>query len=197
MAEIPPDELAQVRRVLGRFAAPKADKQIFYDLCFAICAPQTKFEQNKPTIERLAANNFFEEDIPEWVLRDILTPVRFFNVKTGRLIKAKKQFPFVREVVRGKGSGHSKRMLLKRDIDGLGMKTTSHFLRNQGVQDLAIIDTHILKFLNEESVSGDKKYLKLEEAFGEIADSMWLTIAELDTYLWKVASGTSWEDFVF
>jgi len=200
LKEIPAEELVEVRKVLGRFAAPKADAQIFYDLCFAICAPQTKFEQNKPVIEELASLDFFETQIPDWVLRETITPVRFFNVKADRLIAAKKQFPLVLAALQAsERSAHEKRMYLKSMIAGLGMKTTSHFLRNQGHQDLAIIDTHILKFLGEEKKSsiGVPKYLRLEAAFGEICSGMGVSPAELDTYLWKTYSGTEWKDFVF
>ena len=189
----------EISKILGRFAAPKSDEDIFYDVCFAICAPQTTYEANKPCIDKLRKEDFYMKGIPGWILHEILTPVRFFAVKTDRVLIAKHIFPDILRVLRSDRSNHHKRMNLKTMVKGFGMKTTSHFLRNQGATDLAIIDTHILKFLNEDpnkSVS-EKRYLILEAAFAEIADGMGVSTAMLDAYLWKVASGTDWKDFVY
>jgi len=194
---IPPSELAEVRKVLGRFNAPKTDRDIFYDVCFTINAPQTTFKKNRPTVEILKNAQFYEEGMPIWMLRDVMKPVRFFNVKSDRLLKAREQMPQILKILRSEKPSKVIRMELKEAVDGFGMKTTSHFLRNQGHEGLAIIDTHILKFLNETSVSGIPKYLALEEAFEKIADGMGVSIAELDTYLWKKYSGTSWHEFTF
>jgi thermostable 8-oxoguanine DNA glycosylase len=77
------------------------------------------------------------------------------------------------------------------------MKAASHFLRNQGAQELAIIDVHILKFLEHPPPKNRREYLALEALFKARAQDTMLTPAELDVYLWKIYSKTPWADFVY
>jgi thermostable 8-oxoguanine DNA glycosylase len=81
--------------------------------------------------------------------------------------------------------------------------------------DIAIIDTHIIKFLAEElcvtfgltyeeavkefrkQATRKEGYLGLEKLFQNIAKQNRLSYMELDSYLWKNYSGTSWEDFKY
>lgn len=97
------------------------------------------------------------------------------------------------------------------NIKGLGMKAASHFLRNQGYTDLAVIDVHIIRFLSKyvkpidyeftdgliPVVSNMKNYLHWEDRFREIADKYDLSVAELDAIIWKQRSNTDWKDFVY
>jgi N-glycosylase/DNA lyase len=104
------------------------------------------------------------------------------------------------------------------NVKGLGYKASSHFLRNLGYGDnITIIDTHIIKFLKEIENQYPKRYeglwlqlkntedshltksiyLKLEKIFQNIAKENKVSCAELDSWLWKNYSGTSWEDFKY
>lgn len=77
------------------------------------------------------------------------------------------------------------------------MKTASHFLRNQGEKSLAIIDTHIIKYLQGEQHRNAREYLEMETEFRKRADEVGMSVAALDAYVWKVSSGTFWKDFIF
>jgi len=194
---ISPEDRQHINETLKKFAVTKSDADVFYDVCFAICAPQTTFAANRPCIEQLRSADFYSTPMPEWVLEETLTPVRFFRTKAQRVLAARHIMPDILKVVRGNGADYKKRSELKSMVKGFGMKAASHFLRNQGALGLAIIDTHILKFLNEPEgkTPSDKHYLILEEAFAEIADAEGLSVAGLDAFLWKTYSGTPWEEF--
>jgi N-glycosylase/DNA lyase len=96
------------------------------------------------------------------------------------------------------GSGLERREKLVQDIKGLGMKEASHFLRNIGFKDVAIVDFHIIDLLNREGLieygrrSGSLtkvKYLEIEKVLRELADRVGMNLAELDLYLWYIETG--------
>jgi len=214
----------------------KTKRAIFYDLCFCICAPQTTFKSNIKVIKELKRSEFYEKPIDLFMgtfqreknnLKKLLKPVRFYNNKARYLIGAKYKFPQVLNLIwkehgdycyLNKDCGYDKREWLVKNIKGMGMKAASHFLRNLGYDALAIIDTHIIKFMAEypafcitnakenkieraeqyrKMATTNKGYETLESFFQTIAGHMNLTTAELDALVWKNYSKTTWEDFKY
>jgi N-glycosylase/DNA lyase len=95
---------------------------------------------------------------------------------------------------------HAKSLKLDRDwlaenVKGLGYKESSHFLRNVGCDDYAIIDFHIIDILVENKLIkrlktlNKKRYLEIEKILKKLADASGLTLAELDFYLWYMETG--------
>ena len=84
---------------------------------------------------------------------------------------------------------------LVNNIKGIGYKEASHFLRNIGFDDYAIIDFHIIdiltryKIIEKPKYLSKKKYLEIEEILRKIAKQTNLTLAELDLYLWYMETG--------
>jgi len=82
-----------------------------------------------------------------------------------------------------------------KNIKGLGYKEVSHFLRNIGFDDYAIIDFHIIDILVRHDIIKKpktltkKKYLEIENKLRKIAEKTNLTLAELDLYLWYLETG--------
>ena len=81
------------------------------------------------------------------------------------------------------------------NVKGLGYKEASHFLRNIGFDDYAIIDFHIVdilanhKLIERPKTMTKKKYLEIEKLLGALAEKTDLTLAELDLYLWYMETG--------
>lgn len=72
----------------------------------------------------------------------------------------------------------------------------SHFLRNIGFLDVAILDRHILRaMVNHKLVKKAPKgltrgrYLKLESALRKFAKKLGMSLGELDLYLWYLGTG--------
>jgi N-glycosylase/DNA lyase len=88
-----------------------------------------------------------------------------------------------------------RRTWLVQNIKGLGYKEASHFLRNIGFDDYAIIDSHILELLERYNLIKQpktltkKKYIEIESLLQKIAQQTHLTLAELDLYLWYLETG--------
>lgn len=180
---------------VSEITADKTDENIFYDLCFCLCAPQTTFESNRAVLQDLVDADFYRERISKKELIEIVKRVRFKNNKAKYLLEAKNIFPFILDIVHGDKDCIEKRNVLVDSVLGMGMKVASHFLRNQGCIDLAIIDTHILKFLEAPYPTTNRKYEELEREFKLASEQYGLTLAELDAYIWKKFSGVSWKDF--
>ncbi|MEK6833841.1 MAG: hypothetical protein AABY32_07395 [Nanoarchaeota archaeon] len=195
--EVVTDELEIIKNIKNKYFIPtKSDEQIFYDLCFCLCVPQITYRKNKKIQDQLKSFNFYANDIPLEQLYITLKPTRFYRNKTKSLLNAKNKFNFILDVVRSNKTELEKRKLLVDNIFGFGMKTSSHFLRNQGAIDLAIIDTHILKYLNANQPRNKKEYLFLEDVFRNCAKGNGLSVVELDMMIWKSQSGISWDEFI-
>jgi N-glycosylase/DNA lyase len=76
------------------------------------------------------------------------------------------------------------------------MKEASHFLRNIGFTEIAVIDRHILKHLKSEGLVRKihknitrRRYLLLEKKFIELAAKHGLSPAELDLLVWASYTG--------
>jgi N-glycosylase/DNA lyase len=190
------EDRQQIKKVLSKFSRKKADVEIFYDICFCICAPQTTYISNVRVINELITMDFYNKDMDISLLRDIVRAVRFVR-KADYLMAVKEQFPDIMSILRSNYKNFVKREQLVNLIKGIGMKTASHFLRNQGVFDLAIIDTHIIKFLGCDLPQKKSDYIAIENKFIGIAEQLNITVSELDAYIWKVSSNTEWEDFKY
>ena len=81
-------------------------------------------------------------------------------------------------------------------IKGLGYKEASHFLRNIGLKDYAILDKHVLRSLAELKLIDDPKppntrlrYLTIEEKLKKLAKITQIDFDELDLVLWSLKTG--------
>src|SRR3989344_905792 len=106
-----------------------------------------------------------------------------------RIIKLKEED--VSEVIRGR----IREFENVENVKGFGMKESSHFLRNIGVKDIAIIDFHIVDLLVAEGLIqrpkslSREKYLEIEDVLIGLANKVNLSLAELDLYLWYIETG--------
>ncbi|MBD3261696.1 MAG: hypothetical protein GF334_08475 [Candidatus Altiarchaeales archaeon] len=183
-----------VKKTIAQFESKRDPVEIFYDLCLCLCVPQTTFKSAAKVLRELVARNFYLEHISREELRKIVKPVRFLR-KADFLLAAKKDFEGIYSVVVSSNSSYEKREALVKRVRGMGMKAGSHFLRNMGVTDLAIIDTHVLKFLEAAPPKSKREYLELECDFQAASREYGMATAELDAYIWKFYSGTPWEEY--
>ncbi|MGH9969271.1 MAG: N-glycosylase/DNA lyase [Pyrinomonadaceae bacterium] len=81
-------------------------------------------------------------------------------------------------------------------IKGLGYKEASHFLRNIGLKNHAILDKHVLRCLADLKVvesprppSSRRSYLEIEEKLRRVARDVRIDFDELDLVLWSMKTG--------
>ena len=82
------------------------------------------------------------------------------------------------------------------NVKGLGLKEASHFLRNIGHRNLAILDRHILRNMlrfgavkNLPNNLSRKNYLALEAKFMAFARKAGTPMDELDLLFWSMQTG--------
>jgi len=125
---------------------------------------------------------------------------RFHNNKAQYIIEARDYLNIkhiITDIIEhfGKDSENLAREWLAKNIKGLGFKEASHFMRNIGYKNLAIIDRHILDLMCEHGICKrpktlDKKaYLDIERDFKRIAENIDMNLAELDLYMWYMKTG--------
>ena len=184
----------QVDTRLKEFKAlgKKDSKQWFSELCFCILTANSKAETAMNIQKQLTAYGFCTlryNDLRGAIKKN---KHRFHNNKA-KFILAARQFTDIKDIITGLVSGQgesSAREWLVKNIKGLGYKESSHFLRNVGYFNFAILDRHILALMNEDKKALNKeKYLKIEAKFKQLASKLGMAPAELDLYMWYMKTG--------
>jgi N-glycosylase/DNA lyase len=171
--------------------------EYFYELCFCICTPQSSARNALQVVNKLKQNKFFEFQFdPINFLRLKEHYIRFHNTKSKRLLNLKHIFPQILEIIKSKKSDQEKRLNILSKVNGLGMKETSHFMRNIGYRNLAILDRHILKnltilniFQEIPKVGTINKYLEVEQKFQEFSKKIHIPMDDLDLLFWSLETG--------
>jgi thermostable 8-oxoguanine DNA glycosylase len=98
----------------------------------------------------------------------------------------------IRDILQFKGKLDSVTIEDLESVDGIGSKTARFFvLHSRPDQKIAVLDTHILKFLSEKgykvpkATPSKKKYGKIEEYFLAECEKAGKDVAEMDLEIWK------------
>ena len=185
-----------VNRRLGEFRRLKesSGNEIFKELCFCLLTANFNAERSI-RIQHELGEAFLKES--ESKLAEELKRLghRYPKTRAKYIVEARKPMEAVIEAVRSPNDHEKVREWLVRNIRGLGYKEASHFLRNIGYKDLAILDFHVLDILEKYGVIKKpktltkRKYLEIEEKLRCLAKKLGLTLAELDLYLWYLETG--------
>ncbi|MFX0026382.1 MAG: N-glycosylase, partial [Candidatus Hermodarchaeota archaeon] len=120
---------------------------------------------------------------------------RFPNIRSKFIIEARKSKDELKNKIKSELNKNDLREWIVENIKGIGYKEASHFLRNIGFTNYAIIDFHIIDLLvahgliDKPKTLNRIKYLKIENILKNIADKLNLNLAELDLYLWFLETG--------
>jgi N-glycosylase/DNA lyase len=172
--------------------------EYFYELAYCILTPATRAKNAEGAVQSLRQACFFElGSDPVEHLKNKKHCIRFHNQKSERLLRMLKSYNSILDIVMNQNLvNEEKRKLLFETVNGLGMKESSHFLRNIGVRDLAILDRHILKHLHRLGVIKEiptsltkKRYIEIEKKWKHYAKRVNVSIDELDLLFWSMETG--------
>jgi len=169
------------------------NKQLFQELCFCILAANFNAERSLD-IQNKIGNKFLT--LTEKQLADKLKQLgyRFPNIRAKYIVEARKHRQ-INHILNKYDNEHDLRQHFVQNVKGLGLKEASHFLRNIGYNDYAIVDFHIVDILEKHKLIQRPKtmtknhYLKIEDKLRTIAQKAKLNLAELDLYLWFQETG--------
>ncbi len=163
----------------------------FSELCFCILTANSSAESGIKAQKHITGEEFCNFTFEK--LRERLKSIgyRFYNKRAEYIVKNQQYCKTIKENLLSLEDVNKKREWLVSNVVGLGYKEASHFLRNVGYKDIAIIDRHILNILYENGYIKNKKinakkYIEYEIILKEIAKKVELDLAKLDLYLWYI-----------
>lgn len=189
-------EIIQKRKKQFKEVKLLGENSIFNELCF--CLMTANFSaQGGIKIQNSIGDGF--STLNERDLAKKLSELghRFPNVRAKYIILAREKKKELMIALNKISEEFVLREWVVKNIKGLGMKESSHFLRNIGYKNLAIIDFHIIDLLVKNKLIEKpktksltpKKYLEIENALRQISEKTNLKLGELDLYLWYLETG--------
>lgn len=168
-------------------------ERIFQEMCFCIMTANCPAERCIEIHEKIGQDFLsLNEDELSATFKDL--GYRFPNVRANYISESRDFITQLSEALTNL-KGEELRSWVVKNIKGLGYKEGSHFLRNIGYKDYAIVDFHIVDLLERHGLvqrpktMTKKNYLKIEKVLKELGEKLNLNLAELDLYLWYLETG--------
>lgn len=171
----------------------KPSEDLFIELCFCILTANCAAESCLHA-QQYIGKDFLNLDQKTLTKKLRVCGYRFPNTRAAYIVEATTYAPLLKEKISAL-KHEQRREWLVNNIKGIGYKEASHFLRNVGYEDYAIIDKHILTVLADYHIiikpkaMNKKYYLQIEKKLQEIAQKTNMTPAMLDLYLWYMQTG--------
>lgn len=177
------------------------EKEVFAEMAFCILTPQSKAKNAWKAITNLKENDLLYSGNAEEIV-EFLNIVRFKNNKAKYLVEFRELMTEngelkPKEILERMESVFEKREWILKNVKGMGLKESSHVLRNLGFgEEIAILDRHILRNLKELNVIDEipktislKKYYEIEEKMRQYSKYCGIKMDELDLVLWYKEAG--------
>ena len=159
----------------------------FKDLCFCIMTANCSAEKCLEIYETID-DGFLYLSEEELSLKFRELGYRFPKKRAEYIIEARNSMDILETLLSSNLEAKLLREQLVRHFRGIGYKEGSHFLRNIGFKNLAIIDFHVIDLLvkynliSRPNTLTRNRYMEIEEICEKIAAELNLTLAELDFY---------------
>jgi N-glycosylase/DNA lyase len=170
----------------------KGNDDWFSELCFCILTANSKAQTAINIQTELGAKGFLNKSEKEIVSVIRKHNHRFHNNKAKYIVQAR-QFSKIKDIL---SKEKDPRAFVEKNIKGLGWKESSHFLRNVGYTNYAILDRHILNLFVAENYLKEKpkvlnknNYFLIEGIFKKLAKDLKMNCSELDLYMWYIKTG--------
>ena len=169
-------------------------QKIFREMCFCIMTANCGAEKCIEIHDRME-DDFLILDRIQLAEKFKECGYRYPNIRSSYIIEARDYIADLEKMLKQSNQDDSLREWIVKHIKGLGYKEASHFLRNIGYENYAIIDFHIIdvlvkyKLIEKPKTLTKKKYIEIEYILRKMGEKMNLSLAELDLYLWYLETG--------
>lgn len=177
-----------------RLGSSGSEEELFSELSFCVLTANWSAGGGIRAQKEIGISGFINLSQEELSRRLSELGHRFPHKRAEFIVKNRHLINNLKEII--SFSAPDARRLLVREAKGIGWKEASHFLRNIGQLEVAILDRHILKILHEAGCIEDipsgwteKKYLSIEERFRELAERFGKPPGETDLYIWYMIKG--------
>jgi len=171
----------------------KSNDELFKEICF--CLLTANFNAEKSIKIQNKIGECFLTDSKEELSKKLKNyGHRFPNARAEYISESLKCKDKLTEIVQFMDKKALRNWIVN-NIKGLGYKEASHFLRNVGFDEYAIIDFHIIdilvnyKIIKKPKTLTKRKYEEIENILKKLAKKTGLTLAKLDLYLWYLETG--------
>lgn len=177
-----------------RNVGASTDVDIFKELCFCLLTANYT-SHGGIRIQKEINDGFIHLSQEELATKLKSLGHRFPNTRAKYIFQARPLHQSIKSVLSSFSDQRELRSHLAETILGIGYKEASHFLRNIGYLDVAILDFHIIDVLVEHKVIrkpknlSKKNYLLIEKKLDKLAKATGLTQGELDFYMWYLETG--------
>jgi len=172
----------------------KSSNEIFKELCFCILTANFNAEKSIK-IQKEIDCGFLTLNEPQLTKKLEELGHRYPNARAKYSIEARIYKDSLKDIIKSFNDKNELREWLVNNVKGIGYKEASHFLRNIGYTNFAILDFHIIDLLvkynliKKPKTLTKRKYFEIEDILKEIAKKLNLSLAELDLYLWYMETG--------
>lgn len=172
----------------------KKSTDIFKELCFCILTANFNAEKSIKIQEKIGDGflNLSESQLAER-LKEL--GHRYPNTRARYIVLARKYKDSLKMIINSFKEEIKLRDWLVKNIKGIGYKEASHFLRNIGYFNFAILDFHIIdclvnyRLIDKPKILTKRNYLEIEKLLKDIAKKAGINLAQLDLYLWYFETG--------
>ena len=172
------------------------DKMFFEEMTFCVFAANSSAKMAEQAVSLL--KNILVNGSLEDYKTKVNGKIRFYNIRSeylfynqGVLKKNKNMMTTLQNL-----NFEERRIFIKNNFKGFGLKESSHLLRNLGFKGYCIIDKHVLdlmnkfKIINVDKPRNEKEYLDIEKKIKKFAKTHNFCIDALDLALWSYKTGT-------
>lgn len=169
-------------------------EDVFIEMCFCIMTANCGAEKCIE-IHELIGRDFINLSEVDLVKSFREYGYRFPNVRASYIIESRKFMDELEIKLKNLEDESELRNWIVKNIKGLGYKEASHFLRNIGYENYAIIDFHIVDLLvkhdliEKPKTMTKSKYFEIENVLKQLGNKLDLNMAQLDLYLWYLETG--------
>jgi len=183
-----------VKQRIREFRATRSEDSYrwFEELAFCILTANSSAEVGLKCVKALKEKNHIFHGPGDMVRKTLEEAGHRFALKRAEyIVLARERSSELKENVLRMGNAMEAREWLVKEINGIGWKEGSHFLRNVGFLDVAILDRHVLRVMSEHGLIKEeakslskKKYLKYESILRKVSSELRMPLGKLDLYLW-------------
>ena len=187
-------ELVQKRMQEFKNIHEKTNKEWFSELCFCLLTANTSAQMGLKMQNALSYNDLAFLPKEQLVKKMNKLRCRFYNRRAEFIALARKNLK-IKDRVKSFENERQARLWLSENIKGIGLKEASHFLRNVGFENTAILDKHVLNLLAEHNIIekpktlSQKNYFEIEKKLETLCKKTNTSQGELDLYLWYLKTG--------
>ncbi len=197
--KLKPEIEDKIKERLKEIQKKKTSEGIMMELFFCIIVANNSIKNGECALNNIGKNLFTlkEDDLKEQIKN---TAKRFYNRKSEYLIEAREKEKLLLNILERDITYIEKREEIVKNFKGIGYKEASHFFRNIGYSNFAILDRHVLKILKKSEIIEEIpkcltkiKYLEIEEELTKITEKLKINHSELDGYIFYLSSGRIFE----